>query len=134
MSIFSIIKNSVATRWMGQGFSGLKKVGFAGLGGAVGYYSYGHEYGSGTAFIYAAASWSPITSIPLLLLESGKQLGDWSYQQQQSRRKSSFGKSRISDPFDTIKQMRIQSIQQLSRDHSSKQRMINNEAQRFHRR
>ena len=120
--------------WLSKGFSGLISAGTLGMGFAMGYSSYGHDYGMGVAGLYAIASHFPITAIPLGIIEMCVvPFGNMAYERQQYNRKSSFVKSGIDDRFGTINAMRQYSIQQLSRDHTSKQRVLGNEAFYLHR-
>lgn len=119
--------------WAKKGFTGLATAGSIAMGTTFGYYSYGHQYGTGTAALYGLASAFPITSIPLTILETGKRAGDALYQSQQAKRRSSFVKNQIDDRFGTISMMRQYSGQQMRRDHSSAQRVLGNEAVMLHR-
>jgi hypothetical protein len=120
-------------KWGAQGFKGLGAVASGAAGAHYAYYNYGHEYGHGLTAAYAVASVNPLVSIGVILAEGGKALGDMAYQHQRSKRQSSFMKSAVVDKFGTISRMRQYSIQQLSRDHTSKQRVMGNEAYYLHR-
>jgi hypothetical protein len=115
-----------------KGFGALGKLGAGAVGAYFGY-SYGQTYGNGVMAMYAVASMFPVTGTAIAVLETGKDLGDWAYRRQQDKRRSSFAKNRIDDRFGTINMMRQASIQNLSRDHSSRQRVLGNEAFFLHR-
>ena len=120
-----------------KGFGALGRIAVVGVMAYSGY-SYGHTYGHGITALYAATAMipGPIGKgifAAVTILESGKDLGDWMYKRQQDRKRSSFAKNRIDDKFGTINMMRQRSIQNLSRDHSSKQRVLGNEAFYLHR-
>lgn len=119
--------------WAAKGFSGLVAAGTLGASAHHAHYSFGHEYGSGTTAMYAVAGLHPITFIPMLILEGGKLIGDAAYQHQRAKRQSSFTKPPINDRFGTINRMRQYSHRQLTRDHTSKQRVLGNEASMLHR-
>jgi hypothetical protein len=120
-------------KWGHAGFKGLGAAASMAAGGHYAYHNYGHDYGHGITAAYAVASVFPVTSISLILAEGGKNLGDAVYYHQRSKRQSSFTKSAVADKFGTIDRMRQHSIQQLSRDHTSKQRVMGNEAYYLHR-
>ncbi len=115
--------------------TGLKGLGTAAsltTGGVFGYYSYGHEYGAGTAGLYAVAS-TAINPFLFIGLEQSFHAVNQMYKTQQSKRKSSFAKSLVDDRFGTRNRMLQHSIQKLNRDISSSGRVLNNEAFYLHR-
>lgn len=120
-------------KWAAGGASAVLTGATIAAGAHHAHYSFGHEYGSGTTAAYALAGVYPITAIPLIIMEGGKAVGDAAYKHQRAKRQSSFMKSATSDKFGTINQMRQYSIQRLSRDHTSKQRVLGNEAMLLHR-
>lgn len=122
-----------ARHFVGSGFGGLKRLATFGIAAGFGYYSYGQTYGTGVAALYGALGMHPLIGTAVAIAESGKALGDWARETQKAKARSSFAKSRINDKFGTINMMRQASIQQLSRDHSSRQRILGNEAFYLHR-
>lgn len=137
--IGSIIRHGASkvenVRFFGQGAKGFSALGKLGAGAVGAYfgYSYGQTYGNGVMAMYAVASMFPVTGTAIAVLESGKDLGNWMYHRSAERKRSSFAKNRIDDKFGTINMMRQASIQNLSRDHSSRQRVLGNEAFYLHR-
>ena len=127
------IKHLPSRPWGEQALNGLVAAASLTAGTAVGYYSYAHRYGTGTAAMYGAISMHPATGIPLVTIETGRRFLDKHYKQQQVKRQSSFVKNQMNDRFGTISMMRQYSGQQMRRDHSSAQRVLGNEAVYLHR-
>jgi hypothetical protein len=118
--------------WLRGGFKGLVGAGSFALGAYKGYYSYGHQYGTGLAAMYGIAAISPHTGIPLLLLDTAKGLANDLYRTQQEKRVSSFSTGKTTDKFGTIQNMRQFSGQQMRKDHSASARVFGNEAFYLH--
>jgi len=117
--------------WLGKGFTGLSHAGYFGITAALSYYSFAHDYGTGFAAAYSVASYYPITGIPLAIMGGLYDQANDMYKTQRAKRTSSFAKAQINDTFGTINKMRQYSHQQLLQDHSSKQRVLGNEAAYF---
>jgi hypothetical protein len=140
MKLFSIIKEKASripvvnelakTPILKNTFNSAVKVGGFGLGTLYAYHTYGPRYGSGTALMYGAISAHPLAGSILLAIETGKSIGDYAYNRQKKKRQSSFTAG-LSDKYGTINKMRMFSIQQLNKDHSTSRRVLGNEATFF---
>lgn len=111
-------------------FAGVFDIVQVGVGFGSAYYTYGHNYGTGTAAIYGVASALPWVGLGIGGIEMGKSLGDHFYMQQKNRKLNSFSNSqqKVQDNYGSLGMMRQNSIQQLSRHKIAHQRVLGNEA------
>lgn len=109
--------------------------GTVGLMGVQAFHGYGYssEYGGGSTLLFGIAARSPMLNIAITTLEHSKGLLDKNYHHQHQRTRSSFATKHNVDKFGTILKARQFAAQQMRRDHTSVQRLFNNEAFYLHR-
>lgn len=116
-----------AVGWAKAGFKGLGKAGIFGLGMYFETVTTGQEYGLGAGLVRGAAYSVPYVGIGMMLYDVGKMAGDYAYQTQQAKRRSSFTKG-FQDPFGNAATMRQRSQYNLNRGRAS----LGSEAYLFH--
>jgi len=130
-----------ASQFMKRGATGTLAVAGYGAGGASGYYSYGNNYGAGAGVLIgvgeAAAYELAFATGPTGMIIGVAAIGSYfAYQRGREiytkNRRMNMGRPMI-DNYGTINQMRIQSIQNLSRSRAGASRVLGNEARMLHR-
>lgn len=113
--------------WGKAGFSGLKKAAFPALFMYQEAMTSGKEYGMGYGLLRGASYSIPFVGEAMMLYDVGKMAGDYMYQRQQSKRRSSFTRG-FQDPFGNSATMRQRSQYNLNRGRAS----LGSEAYLFH--
>ena len=104
--------------WAKAGATGTFKAGIYGFGIYSELMSTGQEYGMGAGLLRGASYALPYVGEAMALYDIGKMVGDYAYQQQQSKRRSSFTRG-FQDPFGNAATMRQRSQYNLNRGRAS---------------
>lgn len=127
------IAGSRVGQYFGGGVKGLKKVANYGVSSGLGYYFYSDTLGTGGAILYGVAGAIPVIGQIIIAGELGHMALQYGNQVYKQNRRVEFGRP-IEDRFETMQQMRMHSIQQLSRSRASIARFVGNEAWYYHNR
>lgn len=127
------VTDSTVGKYFKGGAAGLFKGGLYGVGVAASYYTYKDTLGAGGATLYGIGASLPYLGMGILAGEVVHTSLEYGNSVFQRNRQLEFGRPN-QDMFGTGHQMRIHSMQSLSRSRSSTQRFMGNEAMHFHNR